>query len=192
MRLISSVEQEIGQVLPFQRLFTAPTVRDTAQYMARNAGAQEPMPGLIAIQPDGAQNPIFFFNVRAGCWNLAHALGPDQPLLGVEPMVDSLVAIRSRQPQGPYLLAGSESGSEAALQTAAALTAAGETVTAVVLLDSQMPKAPGVWNRLFRRESEPAFQGRVIHFRSNALPSPVFESPALEQIARKLLRLRHS
>ena len=193
MRLILSMEQETGQPIPFQTLFTAPTVREIAQYLERNAAAYELPAGLIGIQPNGMGRPIFFFNVRAGCWNLAHALGPDQPLLGVEPEADSITAIRARQPQGPYLLAASETGEKAALSTASALIAAGETVTAVVLLDSALPKAHRLWDRLIRRAAvSSSYSGTIVHFRSSELASPVFESPAIEQISSELLRLRHS
>ena len=190
MRLVSRVERETGQGLPFQTLFSAPTVREVALYLKRQGSAELP-PGLTGIQPNGPRNPIFFFNVRAGCWNLAHALGPDQPLLGLEPTADALSAIRARQPHGPYLLAASGEGAEPALETARHLAEAGETVSAVALLDAIMAKPQKRWTALFRRTGEtPRFSGRIIHFQSADVASPVFESPAVDGIATELLKLQ--
>ena len=190
MRLVTRVERETGQVLPFQTLFSAPTVRGVAGYLKRHWIAELP-PGLTGIQPNGARNPIFFFNVRAGCWNLAHALGEDQPLLGLEPTADVLTAIRARQPHGPYVLAASGTGAEAALEAARCLAELGEAVTAVALLDAPLPSPQKSWNKLFRRSnSQPRYSGRVLQFHSAKLQSPVFESPAVDGIAMELRQLQ--
>ncbi len=182
MRLISSIEKATGQALPFQTLFSAPTVREVAQYLKRQPNAELP-PGLTRIQAEGAREPIFFFQVHAGCWSLAHALGPHQPLLGIEPTADAAAAIQARQPHGPYLLAAYGAGEQQALETARALMECGESVSAVAIFDGKLG-----WAKLFR--SGPAFKGRVIHFRSSKLPSFVFDSPAVEQVAEELRRLR--
>jgi len=190
MRLVTRVERETGQVLPFQTLFSAPTVREVAGYLKRHWITELP-PGLTSIQPNGARNPIFFFNVRAGCWNLAHALGEDQPLLGLEPAADALAAIRARQPHGPYVLAASGTGAEAALEAARCLAESGETVTAVALLDAPLPLPQKSWTKLFRRSiSQPRYSGRVLQFQSAKLQSPVFENPAVHGIAMELRQLQ--
>jgi len=189
MRLISSVEKATGQMLPFQTLFSAPTLHEVVEYLKRQPSAELPH-GLSRIQAEGELNPIFFFHVHAGCWNLAHALGPNQPLLGVKPDADSATAIQARQPHGPYLLAAYGAGEGQALEAARELVQRGEAVSAVAIFDGEANRGKLSWAKLFR--GSPAFIAQVIHFRSAKLPSFVFDSPAVEQVAEELRQLQES
>ena len=159
MRLVSRIGQTTGQALPMQMLFSTPTIRDTVRYLRRNAPAKLPE-SVIAIQPHGRKRAIFFFNTRAGCWNLAHALGNDQPLLGVE----SVAEIRAVSASGPYLLAAFEDGGEAA--HAAAL----ELIATVAVIEDQLLTI-----------TRPGESVNMIPFVGSA-----FESPAVELIAQCL------
>ncbi len=159
MRLVTRIEQATGQPLHVQMLFSTPTIRDTVRYLRRNAPAALPE-SVIAIQPHGSKPPILFFNTRAGCWNLAHALGSDQPLLGVA----SVAEVRAVSPAGPYLLAAFETGAAPAQAAASELKAK----LAVIEGQSLTIFRPG-------QPRETLFFG-----------GPPFESPAVELIAQCL------
>jgi amino acid adenylation domain-containing protein len=62
-----------------------------------------------------------------------------------------LQAIRTRQPYGPYYLAGESFGGVVALEMAQQLQAAGETVELVGLLDSELPTQTPAQISLFQR-----------------------------------------
>src|SRR5690606_3357299 len=116
---------------------------------------------LVTLQPAGTA-PAFYcaagmggnpLNLRA----LAMEMGLDQPVYGLQPLgLDGLAKphrtipemaahyiseIRQKQPHGPYYLGGYSGGGVIAFEMAKQLTEAGESVGALVFLDSV---APGV------------------------------------------------
>jgi amino acid adenylation domain-containing protein/non-ribosomal peptide synthase protein (TIGR01720 family) len=122
------------------------------------------LPGspLVPIQPRGARAPLFCVHPLGGevlCYyQLARELGTDQPVYGLQaPPLDGadgaprvtveetaaeyLEAVRSHQPAGPYRLAGWSFGAVVAFEMARQLTAAGEEVALLALLDQ--PASPG-------------------------------------------------
>ncbi|MFN8096129.1 MAG: thioesterase domain-containing protein [Vicinamibacteria bacterium] len=122
---------------------------------------------LVPLKADGRQAPIFAFPGHNGdvfCFvALARRLDADQPLFGVEPRglagdspLDSVEAlaehavgqIRSRQPRGPYRLAGYCAGGTIAFEAARRLAEAGETVELLALIGSAYPT-------LYRRRERP-------------------------------------
>jgi len=88
---------------------------------------------------------------------LAQCLGPDQPCYGlqargveegqdahtrIEDMAACYIeAIRSVQPEGPYLLGGWSMGGEIAFEMAQQLHAQGQTVALLALLDARIPSS---------------------------------------------------
>lgn len=113
----------------------------------------------IAIQVGSSRRPFFYLHGewREGntfyCYPLAHALGEDQPFYVLEPYTfDSLrvpptleaiakihlKALRSIQPEGPYLLGGWCNGALVAYEMARQLYAQGQTVDLLVLMDSMV------------------------------------------------------
>jgi acyl transferase domain-containing protein/thioesterase domain-containing protein len=127
-------------------------------------GARAPAPkysSLVTLQPAGTAPPFYCaagmggnpLNLRA----LAMEMGLDQPVYGLQPLgLDGLAKphrtipemaahyiseIRQKQPHGPYYLGGYSGGGVIAYEMAKQLTEAGETVGALVFLDSV---APGV------------------------------------------------
>ncbi|QDV10929.1 Glutamate-1-semialdehyde 2,1-aminomutase 1 [Rosistilla oblonga] len=110
---------------------------------------------LVEIQPEGDRTPLFCTPAADGLTMIYHALadhlGEDQPLYGLNspgvlglPIADTLEEfaaglvreIREVQPHGPYLLAGYCSGGTVALEIAQQLTAAGEQVAMLAMIET--------------------------------------------------------
>ncbi len=108
-------------------------------------------------QGDGA-TPLFIVGGVGGNVNnlhdLAKALGRHRMVVGIqtrgilghtphdtieEMASDNIRHVRRRQPTGPYLLAGYSGGAQTAFEMARQLTAAGERVAEVILLDTFAP-----------------------------------------------------
>jgi thioesterase domain-containing protein len=110
---------------------------------------------LETIRSAGAKPPFFIVHGLHGVMpvpqTLEEVLGPDRPIyavhargmVGTEPPLerledmlgDYLAQIREARPGGPYVLAGICAGGFVAMELARALTAAGELVGTVILLD---------------------------------------------------------
>ena len=127
---------------------------------------------LVALQPNGSKIP--FFCIPGADENpyyfrhLAKALGDDQPFYIVrdprpvegrglytieEAAARYVEAIRSMQPEGPYIVGGHCYGGSAAFEVAHQLSAMGERVGKVVLFEAPTPGYPKVirhWNSYFR------------------------------------------
>jgi thioesterase domain-containing protein/NAD(P)-dependent dehydrogenase (short-subunit alcohol dehydrogenase family) len=117
---------------------------------------------LVPIQPKGTRPPFYCAAGQGGnAMNLRHLalhLGEDQPFYGlqargvdgrhaphetVEAMAQEYVDdIRRFQPHGPYYIGGYSGGGTAAYEVAQRLRALGETVAALVFLDSFSPAMP--------------------------------------------------
>lgn len=153
--LFDRIQQEFGVRLPLMTLFQAPTVGTLSRHLL-GEGVAAP---LVPIQPRGSRPPLFCVppagSSVVGFAPLAEALGPDQPLFGLEPVgLDGrqaphagvkkmaryyLEAVRTHQPTGPYYLAGRCFGGVVAFEMAHQLRAAGEEVAFVGLFDTGMP-----------------------------------------------------
>jgi len=125
---------------------------------------------LMTLQTGSARrSPIFFVHPVGGsvmCYQeLARQLGSDQPFYALQSkgldgaasgsvmtapqMPDSLQAmarryieeIRTVQPEGPYALGGWSMGGVVAFEMAQQLKAQGETISALILIDSHAPSA---------------------------------------------------
>jgi amino acid adenylation domain-containing protein/non-ribosomal peptide synthase protein (TIGR01720 family) len=114
---------------------------------------------LVPIQPLGDRAPLFCIHALGGevlyFYRLARELGADQPLYGLQarqmdgkagqsaaPQItieelaaEYLNAVRSCQPVGPYFLAGHSFGGVVAVEMARQLTASGEDVALLAILD---------------------------------------------------------
>ena len=154
-RLFAEIERRSGRRLPLATLFEAPTVELLAERL-RATGSAPPRSCLVAIQPRGGKRPLFCVHPHGGhvlCYReLADALGPDQPVFGLEARgldgreephasIEAMAAhylgeIRAVQPRGPYALAGYCFGGTVAFEMARQLVAAGEEVALLALLQT--------------------------------------------------------
>jgi thioesterase domain-containing protein/acyl carrier protein len=177
-RMFDRVARVFGRRLPLATLFEAPTVRTLATRM-RSDGWEAPWSSLVALRPSGTLPPLFCVHSYEGnvliYRDLARRLGPDQPVYGLQSIgmgggrvpLDSVEAmaahyiaeIRMVQPTGPYRLAGICFGISVSFEMAHQLTAVGETVDRLFILDSgfmqhlPMPTPPSgtLAHRIVRR-----------------------------------------
>jgi aspartate racemase len=155
VRLMHRLEQAFGKRMPITVLFQAPTIEHMADLL-RTKGWAPSWSSLVPIQPLGTKRPLFLIHGAGGTVivyrELARNLGNDQPVYGlqaqgldgkqscltrVEDMAAHyLEAIRTIQPQGPYLLGGLSFGGTVAFEMARQLQAKGEQVALLALLDT--------------------------------------------------------
>ncbi|WBB79718.1 thioesterase domain-containing protein [Micromonospora sp. WMMD882] len=127
---------------------TAPSVRALAARPTDDAAVQRPYDPVVTLQGSGDRTPLFCVHPGVGevlvFVNLAryfvgdrpfHALrtrgfnAGETPFASMAEMVDTyLTAIRSRQPHGPYAVAGYSYGGAVAFEIAKRLEAEGERV----------------------------------------------------------------
>ena len=156
-RLISRIESTFGLRLPVATLFEHGTIEQLAAILRQESPAAGSP--LVALRQTGSRPPLFWVHPAGGnvvCYlSMARYLGPDQPFLAFqsrglvsegEPEQDlrSIAAdyageLRSRQPTGPYLLAGWSMGGLVAFEMARQLRHGGESVPLLVAVDSYLP-----------------------------------------------------
>jgi amino acid adenylation domain-containing protein len=153
--------QEVFQIrIPVHAIFQNPTVELLAKHLASvkaEHGTRDSH--LIPLQPSGTRPPLFFApGVEGKCYylyELAQAIGKEQPLYGFqscglqpgEEALESIEAIagfnirlmKVVQPEGPYYLAGHSLGGWVAFEMAHQLTAEGEEVAFLGLMDAYSP-----------------------------------------------------
>ncbi|MYU23218.1 alpha/beta fold hydrolase [Streptomyces sp. SID8352] len=121
----------------------------------------EPSPdSLVTLRETGGPNPLYCVHPVSGspyCYSgLAHGLGTDTPVHGFEaPGFDGVsepaasirelaerhtATLRDARPHGPYLLLGWSLGGVVAYEMARLLSAAGEEVPLLVIIDAALPR----------------------------------------------------
>jgi len=155
VRLASRVEARFGRLLPIATLFERRTVEALADWL-RPSLAPIAVSPLVRIQPGGSRPPLFLVHPGGGgvlCYaELARALGPDQPLYGLQapgldgerPPLDQvgemadlyLEAVRAIHPQGAWHLGGWSFGGLVAYEMACRLGEQGEPAGLVAVLDA--------------------------------------------------------
>jgi thioesterase domain-containing protein/acyl carrier protein len=164
-RLADRIQQDFGVALPLGAMFQAPTVKSIAELiLARNPA--HTWRSLVPIRETGSRPPLYLVHGLGGeigyFYNLAGYLGPDQPVFGLqapmepfaelEPMVSHYLGeVKRHQPHGPYLLGGYCVGGCVAFEMARQLTAAGEAVHLLAIIDALTPGLQPIVPRLGRR-----------------------------------------
>src|SRR5262249_36260326 len=123
--LLARMREAAGGDLPLSALFHGGTIEYLATIMGREAGSMA-WPCLGQIQSSGSEPPLFLVHPGGGdvvCYlELARCLGSDQPVYGLrapgfygerapytrieEMAAHYLEALKTVQPEGPYLLGG--------------------------------------------------------------------------------------
>jgi aspartate racemase len=158
-RLVYRIEQTFGKKVSLSTLFARPTIEKLAQYLQQQTEASS-RTAIVTIQPGQASKKPFFYlhgDYMGGafyCFTLARDLGEEQPFYVLEPYrftglpvppafeviaASHLQALRSVQPEGPYMLGGFCNGALMAYEMACQLYAAGQKVDLLVLVDPASP-----------------------------------------------------
>ena len=153
--LCARLRKIYGAQISVRMVFDAPTVESMSVLVRQNISLSPPS-SVIPINPHGEKLPFFCMHAAGGIPHsyipLAYGLGPDQPFyalqsygldLGQEPLstVEDMAAvyiedIRSVQSAGPYQIGGWSFGVPVSFEIAQQLTAMGEEVRLLVLMDS--------------------------------------------------------
>lgn len=176
VELFLSIEAELGQRLPRAILFEAGTVASMARRIAAYSGSPCLVPivplggtkGGTKGDPKSGRPPFFCIHGSDGnavyFRDLGRHLDPSQPFYALqsvgldgleEPLtrIEDIVArylseIRGVQPNGPYYIGGFSFGGRVAYVMAQRLSAAGEEVALLALLDTFAHSGedrPGIW-----------------------------------------------
>ncbi len=155
VRLLAGIQELTGTTLPLAILFQAATVESLAEILRKDAPAPS-WSSLVPISPSGSRRPLFLVHGAEGNLllyrQLVKHLGSDQPVYGLQSQglngsspfhrtiqemgshyVREIMAV---QPHGPYVLGGYCLGGIIAFEMAQQLTAQGEKVELVVMLDT--------------------------------------------------------
>ena len=155
--LVDAIERETGIAVALTALFADDTVAGLAGAM--RSPPEELAAPVIALNGGGTRPPLVFLHgdlSGGGFYSraLARALGPEQPVLVVQPhgldhapipetieamAADRLRALATLQPRGPYLLGGYCNGAFVAFEMARQLAARGEDVPLVVVIEATAP-----------------------------------------------------
>jgi thioesterase domain-containing protein/aryl carrier-like protein len=151
-KLLRRVESEFGARLSMAAVFQAPTIQQFAELLnCRDASVRRPK--VAPIQSTGSRPPLFWMHAGPRYRALAAHLGKDRPFLGVAMDAEEEAALseqaslqeiaacvvrkmRAIRPHGPYHVGGLCVAGLLAYEAAAQLTAAGEEVGVVVMLDA--------------------------------------------------------
>jgi thioesterase domain-containing protein/acyl carrier protein len=182
VRVVVEIESLTKVRLPLATLLRAPTIAELADFLRRQNWTPS-WSSLVPIRPGGSKPPLFLMHAHGGnvleYYPLAHLLGPDQPVYAfqakgldghiekdsrLEDMAAAYISeLRGLQPEGPYFLGGFCFGGLLALEVAQQLTAAGQEVALLVLIQTMHPDAmrfkPGItifqraWYRATKRIS---------------------------------------
>jgi acetoacetyl-CoA synthetase len=154
LQLFNEIAQTCGRELPPVTIYLAPTIAALGAVLEQPADLR--LPPLVLLKDGPAEPPLFithglggsvidFFQVVKHI-QTAHPVqgmqakgieGAEEPFDRIEDMAAFyLKAIRQVQPRGPYLLAGYSLGGLVTLEMAQQLTAVGEKVALLAMLDS--------------------------------------------------------
>jgi amino acid adenylation domain-containing protein len=155
LRISVEIERLCKKRLPLATFFQAPTVAQLAAILRRENWTPS-WQSLVPIRASGSKSPLFLVHGAEGNVLLYHSvtqyLDPDQPVYGLQSRglsgtgpfhtsipqmaAEYIKEIMAVQPRGPYLLGGYCMGGSIAFEMARQLTAMGENIELLILLDS--------------------------------------------------------
>ncbi|MGB8495404.1 MAG: amino acid adenylation domain-containing protein [Candidatus Acidiferrum sp.] len=164
IKAVSKIREAFGVDLPLATLLEAPTIADLSKILRKEDWVPS-WASLVPMRQGGSKPPLYLMHAHGGnvleYHPLVNELEPDLPVYAFQakgldghftkdPSVEELASdyikeLRSFQPQGPYYLGGFCLGGLLALEAAQQLTAAGQEVALVVMIQSMPPEA-----RLFK------------------------------------------
>ena len=168
LRIISELKQETGVELPLSIFCSAPTIVGMAAALSDGSFAQEPALNLLK-QGEAGFAPIFLFPGIGGALiemlDLADALSDRNPIYGLNALCSdkdvkqrtvldlaaaALAEIEKVRPLGPYHLVGFSFGGCIALEVARALSAKGQIVGFIGLIEPNIQQRYWPWHVFIR------------------------------------------
>ncbi|MGQ4807000.1 D-alanine--D-alanyl carrier protein ligase [Candidatus Entotheonellaceae bacterium PAL068K] len=163
VQLLALIEQQFATRLPLTMLFQHATIEQLASVLHQSAAALAWSP-LVPLQPHGTRRPFFCVPGGGGFVTylapLAQHLGQDQPVYGLqargldgisaphtrmeEMAAQYIQAMKTVQPEGPYVLGGHSLGGRIAFEMAQQLQKQGDEVALLAIFDTQAPNPDGV------------------------------------------------
>jgi thioesterase domain-containing protein/acyl carrier protein len=167
LRMFDSIEKVLKIKLPLSSLFEAQTIAALAGILQKD-NWKPSWHSLVPLRAAGSKPPLLLMHGHGGTvfefHSLANRLEPDQPVYAlqargldgsfvkgqsVEEMAAAYVSeVRGLQKAGPYFLGGFCFGGVVALEAAQQLTAAGEEVALLIIIQTIHPAyqrfAPGI------------------------------------------------
>jgi acetoacetyl-CoA synthetase len=154
LQLFNEIARSCGRELPPVMIYCAPTISALAAVLEEPAELR--LPALVPLKEGSAEPPLFITHGLGGSvidffqvikhMDTPHSIlgmqakgvdGLEEPFERIEDMADFyLEAVRRVQPRGPYLLAGYSLGGLVTLEMAQRLTAEGEKIALLAMLDS--------------------------------------------------------
>ena len=154
LQLFNEIAQVCDRELPPVTIYQAPTIAALAALLEQPTTPR--FPTLVLLKPGAEKPPVFVAHGLGGSVmdffqpvkhiETDHPIygmqargidGLDEPLARIEDMAEFyLHAIRSLQPRGPYVLAGYSLGGLVVLEMAQRLSANGEKVALLAMLDA--------------------------------------------------------
>lgn len=155
-QLASAIETELGRQLPVSTVFHATTIARLARAIDQDTWASKRL-SVVPIKPTGSKLPIFV--VQSSSWDLIRHLDPEQPVYGLNfgvgaktrkdrlSLPTTLAELAAHyveemtevQPRGPYFLVGHSAAGLVAFEMARQLSASGEPLGLVGLVDTYYP-----------------------------------------------------
>jgi amino acid adenylation domain-containing protein len=146
VRLFSHIDRELHVRLPISLLFDAPTVRDLARVIRKEASPSI----LVPIRPHGKSAPIFIVQSYLLYNAMLEIVEPDRPIFGLRELGDEPMSmedrarkfadeIRSIHSTGPLYLAGWCAAGPLTVEIARQLHESGREVGLVALFDAERP-----------------------------------------------------
>jgi acetoacetyl-CoA synthetase len=203
VRLFQLIHDRMEIDLPLSTVIHAQTPASMAALI--DGPPEERVPSLVLLRPGEGDRPLFLMHSINGdvleMRELALQLSADRPVYGlqargldpheqpqtrVEEMAETYIAIlRSVQPTGPYALGGYSFGGLVAFETARRLTARGEAVDWLGLIDTEVHHdcLPALlrWRFLFARSLR-FLRAALAAPRDRPVPLPEWEGlPPLER-----------
>jgi amino acid adenylation domain-containing protein len=156
IRALSQIQEVFGEVLSMQTLYTTATIASQAKALTGPEEYRDRLAYAVPVQTKGMAPPFFWIGAADQASSLSVQLGPNQPIfaIGIEPRAaDQLqapyraeelakhlvLALREKQPQGPYWLGGFCRDGVFAYEVAQQLTSQGQDVGLLVMCEPLNP-----------------------------------------------------
>jgi acetoacetyl-CoA synthetase len=205
LQLFTEIAQVCGRELPPVMIYQAPTIAALAALLEQPA--TQPFPALVLLRAGTKKPPVFIAHGLGGSvidfLQTVRHIETDHPIYGMqargidglgEPLerIEEIAefyldAIRQLQPFGPYALVGYSLGGLVVLEMAQRLSANGEEVALLALLDAYPHTRYLSWGqrvRIFMRQARLGL--RLLGNLSGSAPDPqpvgVLSTPAMRRV----------